>query len=65
MDGGLIVQMGTHPQLLADGDGLYRRLCARQFGETDFLPPIPTIRSDPAAAGIAGGTRRRMESAPR
>jgi len=33
MDGGLTVQMGTHAQLLADRDGLYRRLCARQFGE--------------------------------
>ena len=33
MDGGLIVQMGTHAQLLADQSGLYRRLCARQFGE--------------------------------
>jgi ATP-binding cassette, subfamily B, bacterial MsbA len=33
MDGGLIVQKGTHAQLLASKDGLYRRLCARQFGE--------------------------------
>jgi ABC-type multidrug transport system fused ATPase/permease subunit len=33
MDGGLIVQVGTHAQLLADQPGLYRRLCARQFGE--------------------------------
>jgi ABC-type multidrug transport system fused ATPase/permease subunit len=33
MDGGLIVQMGTHSELLADRAGLYRRLCARQFGE--------------------------------
>ena len=33
MDGGLIVQMGTHAQLMADREGLYRRLCARQFGE--------------------------------
>ncbi|MGP0068091.1 MAG: ABC transporter ATP-binding protein [Isosphaeraceae bacterium] len=33
MDGGLIVQMGTHAQLMADRDGLYRRLCARQFGD--------------------------------
>jgi ATP-binding cassette, subfamily B, bacterial MsbA len=33
MDGGLIVQMGTHAQLLAERDGLYCRLCARQFGE--------------------------------
>ena len=38
MDGGLIVQMGTHAQLLAERDGLYCRLCARQFGE----PAIPT-----------------------
>ena len=27
MDGGLIVQMGTHVSLLAQPDGLYRRLC--------------------------------------
>jgi ABC-type multidrug transport system fused ATPase/permease subunit len=33
MDGGLIMQVGTHAQLLADDDGLYRGLCARQFGE--------------------------------
>jgi ABC-type multidrug transport system fused ATPase/permease subunit len=33
MDGGLIVQKGTHAQLLSRQDGLYRRLCARQFGE--------------------------------
>lgn len=33
MDGGLIVQMGTHKQLLADPSGLYRQLCDRQFGE--------------------------------
>jgi ABC-type multidrug transport system fused ATPase/permease subunit len=33
MDGGLVVQRGTHAQLLADREGLYRRLCARQFGE--------------------------------
>ena len=32
LDGGLVVQVGTHDQLLADRDGLYRRLCARQFG---------------------------------
>jgi subfamily B ATP-binding cassette protein MsbA len=37
MDGGLIVQMGTHAQLLADRNGLYRRLCARQFGEPVIL----------------------------
>ena len=46
MDGGLIVQMGTHAQLLADRDGLYRRLCARQFGEPAIVDqaivsPVP------------------------
>jgi ATP-binding cassette, subfamily B, bacterial MsbA len=38
MDGGLIVQMGTHAQLLADHDGLYGRLCAPQFGEPAAQP---------------------------
>ncbi len=33
MDGGLIVQVGTHAELLDDRSGLYRQLCARQFGE--------------------------------
>jgi ABC-type multidrug transport system fused ATPase/permease subunit len=33
MDGGLVVQKGTHARLMADGHGLYHRLCARQFGE--------------------------------
>jgi ABC-type multidrug transport system fused ATPase/permease subunit len=32
MDGGLVVQRGTHRQLLADPDGLYHRLCLRQHG---------------------------------
>jgi ABC-type multidrug transport system fused ATPase/permease subunit len=32
LDGGLVVQRGSHEQLLADADGLYRRLCDRQFG---------------------------------
>jgi ATP-binding cassette, subfamily B, bacterial MsbA len=46
MDGGLIVQMGTHAQLLADHDGLYGRLCARQFGE----PAAPVIAQRLATA---------------
>jgi subfamily B ATP-binding cassette protein MsbA len=33
MEGGLIVQKGSHARLVADRNGLYRRLCARQFGE--------------------------------
>jgi ABC-type multidrug transport system fused ATPase/permease subunit len=62
MDGGLIVQLGTHPQLLADPDGLYCRLCARQFGE----PAMPTIRTDPGfGVKIAtSGTQRRPETIP-
>lgn len=31
MDGGLIVQMGTHAELMQDADGPYRQLCLRQF----------------------------------
>jgi ATP-binding cassette, subfamily B, bacterial MsbA len=49
IDGGLIIQMGTHAQLLADRDGLYRRLCARQFGEAGALNnPSTKYYSDPA-----------------
>jgi subfamily B ATP-binding cassette protein MsbA len=32
LDGGLVVQVGDHEGLLDDADGLYRRLCLRQFG---------------------------------
>jgi ABC-type multidrug transport system fused ATPase/permease subunit len=35
MDGGEIMQMGTHAELLADADGLYRQLCVRQFGSPE------------------------------
>jgi subfamily B ATP-binding cassette protein MsbA len=66
MDGGLIVQRGTHTQLLADPDGLYGRLCARQFGEPAPLPTIPTISTDPrAGAKIANqGLHRRPGAVP-
>jgi ABC-type multidrug transport system fused ATPase/permease subunit len=66
MDGGLIVQIGTHAQLLADPDGLYARLCARQFGEPSALPAIATRRTDVGGgAKIApGGPHRRTEAAP-
>jgi ABC-type multidrug transport system fused ATPase/permease subunit len=43
MDGGLIVQMGTHRELLAERDGLYRRLCARQFGEAVLAAMANTL----------------------
>lgn len=72
MDGGLIVQAGTHAELLAQPDGLYKRLCARQFGEHDSERPaarildpgeprvvIPTVRTD-LAAHI--GPHRRVDS---
>jgi ABC-type multidrug transport system fused ATPase/permease subunit len=32
IEGGEIAQLGKHTELLADRDGLYRRLCRRQFG---------------------------------
>jgi ABC-type multidrug transport system fused ATPase/permease subunit len=32
IDGGEVVQLGTHAELLADAEGLYRQLCLRQFG---------------------------------
>ncbi|MDB5350181.1 MAG: putative transporter ATP-binding protein [Planctomycetota bacterium] len=38
MDGGLVVQTGTHDELLAS-DGLYRALCARQFGDRGSHAP--------------------------
>ena len=33
LDGGRVVQVGTHEQLVADRTGLYHKLCLRQFGE--------------------------------
>ncbi|MDR3619153.1 MAG: ABC transporter ATP-binding protein [Paludisphaera borealis] len=45
MDGGLIVQAGSHAQLLADRAGLYRRLCARQFGDPSPPPPFAQART--------------------
>jgi ATP-binding cassette, subfamily B, bacterial MsbA len=51
MDGGLIVQMGTHAQLLAERDGLYCRLCARQFGE-------PTIPANHRVSSRSAGQER-------
>jgi len=66
MDGGLIVQIGTHARLLADADGLYRRLCASQFGEPAGLPAIAIRRNDPRASprSPAPGPHRRADAAP-
>jgi ABC-type multidrug transport system fused ATPase/permease subunit len=38
LDHGAIVQIGTHDELLADDNGLYRRLCLRQLGSLDGSP---------------------------
>jgi ABC-type multidrug transport system fused ATPase/permease subunit len=54
MESGRIVQVGTHRELLIDADGLYRRLCLRQFGEPD--PPDlwrPDTASPHRPIGIA------------
>ena len=62
MDGGLIVQMGTHVQLLADEYGLYRRLCARQFGEpaqpasTVSGPGSPEPLTEPSIARLCSNS---------
>lgn len=42
MEGGLVAQCGTHDELLADADGVYSRLCGRQFGGIDLVrDPVP------------------------
>lgn len=41
MDGGLIIQKGTHEELMADPDGLYHQLCLRQFGEPALAQARP------------------------
>jgi ABC-type multidrug transport system fused ATPase/permease subunit len=46
LDGGLVAQVGRHEELLADADGLYRRLCLRQFGPVildDHLATLPGV----------------------
>jgi len=35
MDGGLIVQRGTHAELLAETNGLYHRLCQKPYGAAE------------------------------
>jgi ABC-type multidrug transport system fused ATPase/permease subunit len=56
MDGGLIVQMGTHAQLMADREGLYRRLCARQFGEpASAIAGRPAMRPRSVASSEGAG----------
>jgi subfamily B ATP-binding cassette protein MsbA len=50
LDGGRIVEQGTHAELLAREDGLYRRMYAVQFRIEDDSAPVPI----PAEAGASG-----------
>ena len=50
MEGGLIVQTGTHADLIADPDGLYRQLCLRQFGEPALLDAAKRTDAGPATS---------------
>ena len=47
MDGGLVIQKGTHQQLMANRDGLYSQLCLRQFG-APALARVARVASRPA-----------------
>ena len=59
MDGGLIIEKGTHRELMARPDGLYRSLCRSQFEVDDRIdiedhqPPTrtsrPTLKSRPTS----------------
>jgi ABC-type multidrug transport system fused ATPase/permease subunit len=41
LDAGQVVQAGTHEDLLADRDGLYRRLCEHQVGPGPEPATVP------------------------
>jgi subfamily B ATP-binding cassette protein MsbA len=48
IDGGLIVEKGTHNELIADVNGLYRRLCISQFGQLAVAEPSRAPSAQPA-----------------
>ena len=58
MDGGLIIEQGTHQSLLARPDGLYRALCRSQF-EVNDLPALDR----PGARPASGGSPARLQPA--
>lgn len=62
MDGGLIVQRGTHDELLADENGLYRQLCLRQFGEPSLVRTARRMPSERLDAHLGGVSSRRHRS---
>ncbi len=65
LDAGRIVQSGTHNDLLADEDGLYRRLCLRQFGESALIASVRAGGEWSVPAPHLGGvgSQRRRSSA--
>lgn len=50
MEGGLIVQKGTHEQLITQQGGLYQTLCLRQFGE----PALSRVGDGGQTSGAPG-----------
>jgi len=47
MEGGLIIQKGSHAQLMANRDGLYAQLCLRQFGAPALAKVAHASRPEP------------------
>lgn len=47
LEGGLIVQCGTHAELMSDFDGLYYRLFSRQFGGIALAHDLPPRKPRP------------------
>ena len=61
IDGGLIVEQGTHRELLARPEGLYRTLCQSQFEVAD-LPTADEVPARPPTRSGAGSRSRSNSS---
>ena len=62
LDQGVIVERGTHPELLARG-GLYASLWARQREADEARERLAKVAGEEVVAGIAGGRASRRRSA--